>query len=109
MDRLQLNHLLEHELEHFPTGAEPHFHVVVATDSEDVWENPRFVASPPYREKALAEEDAADSRLVGKVSPGYQIEILDCARACPRSSLGHFGWEDEQPEPFHWWDLQRWR
>ena len=44
VDRARLQELLEDERRHLPGGGEPHNHVVVATDSEDVWENPRFVS-----------------------------------------------------------------
>ena len=109
MERTRLSELLEQELRHLPVSGEAHFHVVVATDKEDVWENPRFVASPPYKHHALAERDAGDPQLLEKVSRGYQIDVLDCRRACPRSSLGSFGWGGEQADPFHWWDVYRWR
>ena len=109
VDRVRLEQMLDDRLGHLAVGAETHFHVVVATDDENEWDLPVFVYSPPYRQHALAEEDARDPRLLAKVPKGFDIQVLECARICPRSGLGHFGWEDEEAGSFRWWDATSWK
>ena len=101
--------MLDDELRHLAVGHETHFHVVVATDNEDEWDLPRLVMSPPYRESELAGRDARDPQLRAKVPKGFGIQVLECSRACPRSALGHFGWDDEEAGSFRWWDTTSWK
>ena len=108
MDRARLQDLLADERRHLAVGDEMHFHIVVSTDNGDEWEVPRFVSSPPYRQRTLAEHDASDPLLLAKVGT-FDVNVLACRRACPHSALGHFGWEDEQAEPYRWWDSHSWR
>jgi len=103
----RLEELLAEERRHLTVGADTHFHVVVSTDNENEWEFPRFISSPPYRDRSFAELDARDPRFVAKVGT-FDVNIVECHRACPRSTLGRFGWEGEQAEPYHWWDGRRW-
>jgi len=107
VDLARLHQLLAEERGHLAEGHGTHFHIVVSTDNEDEWEFPRFMSSPPYRDKISAEQDSRDPRLVAKVGT-FDVNVLECHRACPRSSLGRFGWEDDQPEPHHWWDGRGW-
>jgi hypothetical protein len=106
--RDQLEDCLAQERAHLSARGEPHFHITVSTDNENEWVNPRFLSSPPYRDRELAERDAKDPRLLALVN-GFDVDVLDCSRACPRSGFGHFGWDDEQREPHRWWDGMRWR
>jgi hypothetical protein len=99
--------LLESQLEHLPGGGEEHFHVIVSTDNEFEFEFPRLQRSPPYRDHVLAELDAKDPRLVARAN-GFDIDILECSHACPRSHLGRFGWDDQEDESHRWWDGTRW-
>jgi hypothetical protein len=101
--------MLDDRLGHLAVGAEPHFHVVVATDDENEWDLPIFVSSPPYRRLELAGHDAVDPRLLAKVPKSFDIQILECKRTCPRSALGHYGWEDEETSVFPWWDATSWK
>jgi len=80
---------------------------VVSTDNEFEFEFARFLGSPPYRALSLAELDAKDPRLVRKAN-GFDIDILECHRACPRSHLGVFGWADDEDASQRWWDGTRW-
>jgi len=107
VERARLDELLAQSLRHLPVGAEAHFHIVVSTDNEFEWDVERFVSSPPYRDLASAQIDARDSRLLTKVG-SFNTDILECIRACPRSSLGQFGWGEEQPGAYRWWDSHRW-
>ena len=107
MEGAQLESLLDKERQHLDVGEETHFHIVVSTDNENEWEFSTFTSSPPYRDRTFAESDARDPRLVAKVGT-FQVDILECRRACPHSSLGRFGWEGEQAEPYHWWDGRGW-
>jgi hypothetical protein len=63
--------------------------------------------SPPYRDRGLAELDAKSPRLVKKAN-GFDIDILECRRACPRSHLGRFGWADDEDDVYRWWEGTRW-
>ena len=103
----RLRNLLDRERRHLAAGDDIHYHIVVSTDNENEWEFPRFSSSPPYRDLAHAQRDAKDPRFVAKVGT-FDVNILDCRRACPRSSLGRFGWPDEKPEPYRWWDGRGW-
>jgi hypothetical protein len=109
LDRARIEQMLDKELRHLAVGPETHFHVAVATDNENEWDLPLFVSSPPYRQQALAEEDARDPRLLAKVPKGFNVEVVECRRTCPRSALGHFGWEDEEIGSFRWWDATSWK
>lgn len=109
MDRVRLEQMLDKELGHLAAGPETHFHVAVATDDESEWDVPLFVSSPPYRQHGLAEQDARDPRLLAKIPKGFDVQVLECSRACPRSSLGHFGWEAEEAISLRWWDATSWK
>ena len=100
----ELEALLAEERGHLPVADDSHFHIVVSTDNPDERTSP-FISSPPYRNRTFADQDARDPRFIADKG-ALDVNILECRRACPRSSLGRFGWEDEQPEPYHWWD--RW-
>ena len=102
MDLKRVYELLALETRHLPSGADKHFHVALTTNDNE-WDRARFLLSPPYRDRKLAEVDAADSSLIEKV-PGYQIDVVECDRRCPRSSRGIFGWGDETLEHGRWWD-----
>ena len=109
MDRVRVEQMLDDKLGHLAVGTETHFHVVVATDDENEWDLPIFVSSPPYRRRDLAEQDARDPRLLAKVPKSFHIQALGCRRTCPRSALGHFGWEGEEAGSFRWWDATSWK
>jgi hypothetical protein len=109
VDRAHLERMLSDERRHLAPSTDTHFHVVVATDNENEWDLPRFVSSPPYRQRGLAEQDARDSRLLAKVPKGFDIQTLECTRICPRSGLGHFGWDGEEAGTFRWWDATSWK
>ena len=109
MNRARLEQMLADELRHLTVRSEVHFHIAVATDNENEWELPRFVSSPPYRQRGLAEQDARDPRLLTKVPTGFDVQVLECSRTCPRSALGHFGWKDEETGSFRWWDAMSWK
>jgi hypothetical protein len=66
VDLARLQGLLDDERQHLAVGEEAHFHIVVSTVNENEWDFPRFSSSPPYRERALAEQDARDPRFVAK-------------------------------------------
>jgi len=105
----RLQERLSQERSHLATGHDPHFHVVVWTDNENEWERVRFISSPPFREQALAEHDAGDPGLRENVD-GLHIDVVACDRACPRSGLGHFGYEEEDKESpawLSWWGRRR--
>ncbi len=101
MDAARLEKLFAADRAHLPLGAETHFHIVVTSGEKD-WEFPRILTSPPYRDSAHATHDANESQFVERFGP-YEVAILECGRACPHSSLGGFGWPDDQPEPYRWW------
>jgi hypothetical protein len=103
MELERLYELLEDATQHLPPGGEPHFHVALSTN-DDEWDLARFLISPPYRDRNLAEADATDPTLKAK-SRGYQIDVVKCDRQCPRSSRGIFGWGDETLDYGHWWDI----
>jgi len=84
IERTPLQALLASQVEHLPDSGEAHFHIVVSTDNEFEFEFARFLRSPPYRDLGLAELDAKDPRLVRKAN-GFDVDILECHRACPRS------------------------
>src|SRR6266568_2765991 len=79
---------------HLAAQHEPHFHIAVWTDNENEWEVARFISSPPYRDRTLAESDAHGSDLLERVG-SFNVDVVACDRACPRSGLGVFGYEDE--------------
>ena len=108
MDRTYLEGLLADETRHLEPGVS-HYHIVVATDNENEWDLPRFTSSPPYREQGLADHEAHDPRLLARVPKSFSVGVLECRRACPRSALGHFGWNDEDTEATRWWDLTSWK
>jgi len=102
MDIERVYEELAAQTQHLPLGTEKHFHVVLTTNNNE-WDRSRFLLSPPYRDKTLAQADAEDPSLVAKV-PGYQIDVVECERQCPRSSRGIFGWGDETLDYGRWWD-----
>jgi hypothetical protein len=101
MASARVNRLFDEDRQHLPVGDETHFHIVI-TSSEDDWEFPRILTSPPYRDRIHAEQDVSDPGFVAKFSV-YDVRVLECRRVCPHSSLGRFGWPDEQPVPYRWW------
>ena len=103
MSNGRLDDRLAHELRHLPTGAERHFHIAVNTDDENEWDFARFMISPPYRQRTLAEADASDPSLIAKAG-SFDIDILECDRTCPHSSLGRFGWETDEHVSRRWWE-----
>jgi len=98
----QLQDWLARERGHLAAGQEPHFHVVVWTDNENEWEIVRFLSSPPYRERNLAERDANDPSLLARTG-SFNVDVVACDRACPRSGLGEFGYSNEEHGVRPWW------
>lgn len=57
-----------------------------------------------FKDMTLAEHDASDSQLLARIAK-LNVDILECHRDCPHSSLGHFGWgTDEAGTTYRWWD-----
>jgi len=98
----QLQEWLAKERGHLAAQHEPHFHIAVWTDNENEWEVARFISSPPYRDRTLAESDAHGSDLLERVG-SFNVDVVACDRACPRSGLGVFGYEDEDHAAPPWW------
>jgi hypothetical protein len=110
LDNARLQERLDEERRHLPVGHETHFHVAVSTDNENEWDLPRFISSPPYRHKTLAEQDA-NEHVRPRVGT-FDVNVLECNRACPHSSLGSFGWEVQEEETtYRWWNTfgRRWQ
>jgi hypothetical protein len=102
--RSRLQQLLEEKTRHLPTSDTAHYHIVVSADKEGDWDFPDIIPSPPYRDQDLAERDAHDPQLLARVTK-LNLDVLECRRECPRSSLGQFGWEtDEAGGTYRWWD-----
>ena len=105
MERARLIELLEEKTRHLPLTDDAHFHVVVSADEEGDWDFPEIIPSPPYGDKSLAERDAHDPDLVARVR-NLNVDVLECRRACPRSGLGDFGWEDgDNATAYRWWQV----
>ena len=103
MDReIRLQEWLATERGHLASGHEPHFHIVVWTDNENEWDTARFVSSPPYRQRNLAERDAQDPSLLAQAG-SFNVDVVACDTACPRSGLGGFGYSDEDTGARPWW------
>ena len=107
MSQRRLDDRLADVVRHLGTGAERHFRIAVSTDNENEWDFARFTISPPYRQRTLAEVDATDPSLIAKAG-SFDIDILECDRACPHSSLGRFGWETDEHVSRRWWEGFRW-
>ena len=105
MERARLIELLEEKTRHLPLTDDAHFHVVVSADEEGDWDFPEIIPSPPYGDKSLAERDAHDPDLVARVR-NLNVDVLEYRRACPRSGLGDFGWEDgDNATAYRWWQV----
>ena len=101
MDDDRVRQLFEDDRALLPIGEEVHFHIVVTSSDED-FEFARIITSPPYRDRPHAAHEINDSRFDAAFRP-YKVNILECRHTCPHSSLGSFGWQDDEPVPFRWW------
>jgi hypothetical protein len=74
------------------TRAQPeHFHAVAYDPTE--WHRESLFVTPPYAMHELAQRALARPPFTNRFVR-YELAVMQCDYACPRSGLGDFGWPE---------------
>jgi len=86
-----LQEALAHSRKHLPRGEAVHFHAVANDPTE--WHRESLFVTPPYATDELARATMGRPPFTNRFEL-YELAVVQCDYACPRSGLGDFGWPE---------------